>query len=632
MNQPPSFEPRKRRPRPSGDGAQSVGRQDSSRQDSPNASAPVSRPQPPASRRSASSASAGTGSHGSSLFSRSGRSQHPNRSERSADHPRSQANSVSSSRIIGTNLPRNNAARSHTRAQSQQAQPPVIRSARDPHGTGDAARSHRNDSHGNEQSASRVSRDSGAMRSRSSSQRFENPAQNQRPQSPIRRSMLSGQRSGISSSSTPEHTAVYRRSDLPTSQPPSFAPQGRNNSAPSSSSAYPPAYSPENPPRAIPPRTSPFRHSGAASGSYAHSQAGSTPVSYPPSHNAHGPASGAALSSSTSPDFSESNPDHSAPQPVRPRRRRRFRALKITLTVLLVFVIATVSWGIYLYRYGNSHLHHVAALSNAPDTPGTTYLIAGSDQRDAAVNDGTTGMRADTIMLLHKPESGPTVLVSLPRDTLVTYADSQDMGKLNAAYAYGGPEYLVKTVESLTGLTIDHFILIGMDGVSSLADSVGGINLCLDYDVNDELSGLQWSAGCHDADGKTALAFSRMRYSDPLGDIGRNQRQRQVVAKIIDAALSPGLFFNPGKQRELVGAAAGVLTVDNDASLMTVAKAGLALREAIGPDGLSGAPPIADLSYMLSNGQSTVLLAPQAEQFWADVRDGTVRADEFASF
>lgn len=324
-------------------------------------------------------------------------------------------------------------------------------------------------------------------------------------------------------------------------------------------------------------------------------------------------------------------PPGEAPAQARKPRKKR-SAGKTILAVLLVLVVATGAWVAYLYAYGNARLNKVDALSGAPETPGTTFLIVGSDQRDDVVADGTEGQRADTIMLLHTPDSGPTALVSLPRDTLITYPGSDNLGKLNGAYSYGGSEYLVEAVEGLTGLTVDNYVEIGMSGVKELTDAVGGVELCLDYDVSDELSGLEWTAGCHHADGNTALAFSRMRYSDPLGDIGRNDRQRQVVSKIIDNALSPATLLNPIAQRNLVGNTADVLTVHEGGNLFTVARAGLALRSAIGPGGLMGAPPIESLNYPGPGGSSTVLLAPEAEQFWVDLRNGDLTKESFASF
>lgn len=302
---------------------------------------------------------------------------------------------------------------------------------------------------------------------------------------------------------------------------------------------------------------------------------------------------------------------------------------KILLAIVLIWLFITASWFVYLYIYGNSKLAHVPALAGASNTPGTTYLIVGSDERGGIVNDSTEGMRADSIMLLHKPRSGNPVLLSIPRDSYVEIP-GYNANKINASYAFGGPELLTSTVENLTGLTIDHYVQIGMDGVADLTDAVGGVNLCLDYDVNDELSGLVWQAGCHDADGATALAFSRMRYADPLGDIGRTERQRQVVSKILGKAISLHTVTSPSAQRELVGAGASALTVDDSDSLLSLVGAGFTLRSVMGDGGLVGTPPISDLAYYPGGVGATVRLDPEKiDSFWAKVRDGSISAADF---
>lgn len=302
---------------------------------------------------------------------------------------------------------------------------------------------------------------------------------------------------------------------------------------------------------------------------------------------------------------------------------------KIFLVSLVTVLALTFCWGCYLYSYGNSRLNHVAALSGAPASPGTTYLIVGSDERGGTINDATTGMRSDTIMLLHKADNGQTALVSLPRDTLTSYPDGEK-GKLNGAFSRGGASHLVATVEGLTGLTVDHYIQIGMDGVKEITDAVGGVELCLDYDVDDEKSKLVWSAGCHLSDGNTALAFSRMRYSDPKGDIGRAERQRQVVSKIIGKALTPSTVLNPIKQKKLVGGVSAVISVDEEDSLIDVGMAGLTLRAVMGADGLKGAPPIADMNYRWGRASTVLLDEGKAAQFWSDLRNGSLTADSFA--
>lgn len=301
------------------------------------------------------------------------------------------------------------------------------------------------------------------------------------------------------------------------------------------------------------------------------------------------------------------------------------RIAAIGVALLLVLAIA---WPVGLLLWANGKINHIDALSGASGTPGTTYLLAGSDSRaDGAVGeDGTVGARTDTIMVLHVPDSGPTSLISLPRDSYVEIP-GHDPNKLNAAYSWGGAPLLVETVEAMTGLTVDHYIEIGFSGVESIVDAVGGVELCLDYDVNDELSGLVWTAGCHVADGTTALAFSRMRYSDPQGDIGRAERQRQVIGAITSKLQDKSILVKPGTQRTLIGAGLDVLTVDDDTNIIDLGKMALAFRAANGPDGVTGTPPLSSLDYRPGNVGSTVQLDPNlSPQFWEDIRDGKVPA------
>lgn len=308
--------------------------------------------------------------------------------------------------------------------------------------------------------------------------------------------------------------------------------------------------------------------------------------------------------------------------PAGPRRRGRLgRRLGIALVVVLALLLA---WPLGLGIWANNRLTREPALSGAAGTPGTTYLLAGSDERGAIVHDATAGSRTDTIMVLHVPSSGPSALISLPRDT---YVDIPGHGpnKLNAAYAYGGPTLLVTTVEGLTGLTVDHFVEIGLDGVAGVVDAVGGVELCLDYDVNDPKSKLVWTAGCHEADGITALAFARMRYADPTGDIGRTQRQQQLISKVGDEVAQRSLLWQPARQVSLLRTGTDALVVSEGMSILDLGRLALAFRDATGPEGIRGTPPIADMNYQPGGVGSTVLLDPEAAPaFWAGIRDGSL--------
>ena len=320
-------------------------------------------------------------------------------------------------------------------------------------------------------------------------------------------------------------------------------------------------------------------------------------------------------------------PSRTAPATApRPRRKRRRRLVLKTLSVLLVIVLA---WGGFLVWDANTNIGRVSALSGASDTAGTTYLLAGSDSRaDGAVQDGFEGSeRADSIMLVNIAANGQAVALSIPRDT---YAEIPGVGwdKINASYAYGGPQLLVETVEKLTGLTIDHFVQIGMGAVPDMVDAVGGVELCYDHDSNDEYSGLNWTAGCHTVDGPTALQFSRMRYQDPEGDIGRTKRQRQVISKVVSEAASPATLINPARTLRVERAGSKSFTVDEDSSIMTVASLVMALRSA-SSDELMGVPPIESLDYTTSAGASAVLLRDEtAPDFFAKLRSGKLTTSD----
>ena len=214
---------------------------------------------------------------------------------------------------------------------------------------------------------------------------------------------------------------------------------------------------------------------------------------------------------------------------------RRPRALRITLCAIAVLVAALILSVFGAWQWVDSKLNRSDWLTDTPNTPASTWLILGSDERDGSTDyggvDNISGFRTDTILVLIKPKSGPSSLVSIPRDSLMN-VDNQYM-KINAVALIAGKKALVSNVEQITGQKIDHVAQIKFGGLQNVVNALGGIELCYDEDVQDSYSGLNWKAGCHTADGSTALSFSRMRYADARGDFGRNERQRQVISAIV---------------------------------------------------------------------------------------------------
>lgn len=316
------------------------------------------------------------------------------------------------------------------------------------------------------------------------------------------------------------------------------------------------------------------------------------------------------------------------PGPPRRSRSRVPRPVRLTATLMALVLIVLLGWVGGLTLWANGRIDHVDALSGREATPGTTYLIAGSDSRggQAVTDDGTTGQRADTIMLLHKAPNGESYLVSLPRDTLVDIP-GHGKYKLNAAFAFGGPALLVTTVEEFTGLTVDHFVEIGFDGVEGIVDAVGHVNLCIDHDVDDARSGLKMTSGCHNVGGEQALAFVRARYIDPTADIGRQKRQQQFVSALLDRATSPSVLLNPATQVKLAGAGSDALRTSNGTGVFALGRMALAARSAMGAGAVQ--MPIKDPEYRTKH-SGIAILTDDAEikQFFGAMADGSLAREK----
>ena len=220
----------------------------------------------------------------------------------------------------------------------------------------------------------------------------------------------------------------------------------------------------------------------------------------------------------------------------RSRRRFRFRVRYIFLLLLL--------WLVYLVVVPVVAWNRVEKVAWEPDgdrpsdQPGTTYLLVGSDsraglskeERKELATGNAGGGRTDTIMLLHTG-SGPNLLLSIPRDSMVDIP-GHGTTKINAAYAFDGPKLLVQTIEQNTGIRVDDYIEIGMGGVAGIVDAVGGIEVCPKTNMTDKLAGLDIKKGCQEVDGTTALGYARSRHTSGIGDIDRVRRQREVVAAV----------------------------------------------------------------------------------------------------
>ena len=301
--------------------------------------------------------------------------------------------------------------------------------------------------------------------------------------------------------------------------------------------------------------------------------------------------------------------------PTAPRKRRR--GLKILLWVLVGSLIYGLTLGV-VFATSVTKVEAMPA-SQIPATTGTNYLLVGTDSRDnltkkqrKQLNTGyIEGQRTDTIMLVHVPFFGEPTLVSIPRDSWVPI-EGYGSDKINAAYALGGPTLLVDTVETTTGLHIDHYVEIGMDGVAEVVDALGGITLCPKANYDDKRSGLKIKKGCQEVDGKTALAYVRMRYSDPKGDIGRAERQREYIAAVAKKAMSPTTWLNPFKAYSVANATGEALTVDEGTGFIADTRLAVALGMISMERGESTSVPIETDAYWVGGQQAVKWDTPKA--------------------
>ncbi|WP_020497752.1 LCP family protein [Sciscionella marina] len=266
--------------------------------------------------------------------------------------------------------------------------------------------------------------------------------------------------------------------------------------------------------------------------------------------------------------------DYGRRPPTARKRRRRWRPRRIIGLIVLLLVVLIVGFGVYI----DTSLNRVDAITDYSGKPaageGTNWLIVGSDSREgldeeqaAKLHTGTSqdagGKRTDTMMLLHLPSNGtkPT-LISLMRDSLVNIP-GHGRTKLNAAFAYGGPQLLAKTVEQNTGMRLDHYMEIGFGGFAGIVDDVGGVNMCLKEPAKDDMAGINLKAGCQDLDGQHALGYVRSRHAFAASDYARTNHQREFIGALADQMASPATFLNPFRLFPLLADLPGSLTVDD---------------------------------------------------------------------
>ncbi|HHP5737863.1 polyisoprenyl-teichoic acid--peptidoglycan teichoic acid transferase TagU [Bacillus paranthracis] len=219
---------------------------------------------------------------------------------------------------------------------------------------------------------------------------------------------------------------------------------------------------------------------------------------------------------------------------------------KILFWILGIIGVLVIAGGVYAYTvYSN--------VSNTLNTVHKPLDRDKSDKRDKKVEisdnkpisillmgvdqeDNGTG-RSDSLMLFTlNPQKKSMKITSIPRDSYTEIVGKGKKDKINHAYAFGGIDMSVKTVENFLNVPVDHYIEVNMAGFRDIVDAVGGV------DVNNDLEftsrDQHFAKGNIHLNGETALKYTRMRYEDPRGDFGRQMRQRQVIQAVIKKGAS----------------------------------------------------------------------------------------------
>ncbi|CAL9509782.1 Polyisoprenyl-teichoic acid--peptidoglycan teichoic acid transferase TagU [Streptomyces sp. enrichment culture] len=267
------------------------------------------------------------------------------------------------------------------------------------------------------------------------------------------------------------------------------------------------------------------------------------------------------------------------------RRRRLGRGTALAVCGALAAAVGA-GWAVYAKLDGNITPDEAAAAELARyerERPtalvrgARNILLIGSDTRSGGDNarygrDSGTA-RSDTTILLHLAAGRHSATaVSLPRDLMVQVpgcrrADGSRtepvFTMLNHAFEQGGSACTIRTVEKLTGIRIDHHVVVDFHGFKEMVDAVGGVEVCLSEPIDDKAAGLRLPAGRVTLDGERALGYVRVRKTLGNGsDTGRMERQQRFLGALADTVRSNDVLLNPVKLYPVLDAATSALTTD----------------------------------------------------------------------
>jgi LCP family protein required for cell wall assembly len=281
-------------------------------------------------------------------------------------------------------------------------------------------------------------------------------------------------------------------------------------------------------------------------------------------------------------------------EPAAPKRRgrssRKNTVGRVLLASAIVLALATGLGVVYLYRHLNGNLDVVDVTgqlgSDRPDKEEVAgpqeplnILVMGSDDRDAAGNNidnqelGSTD-RSDTTILMHLSADRKRAYgVSIPRDSLVTRptCKTEDGESIpggtdvmwNEAFALGGPACTIRQFEKMTGVFVDHYVVIDFAGFEGMVNAIDGVPVCIPEPIVDPAHGINIEKGTREVEGREALNYVRARYTLGDGsDISRIKRQQAFIAAMANKVISAGTLARVDRLVGFLNAATESLQVD----------------------------------------------------------------------
>ncbi|MYS21622.1 LytR family transcriptional regulator [Streptomyces sp. SID4948] len=328
---------------------------------------------------------------------------------------------------------------------------------------------------------------------------------------------------------------------------------------------------------------------GAAAGGEAGTEPVVDPAVEPVVDPAVGPAAGPAAEGPVEPVSPAEADARPAAGPGReiPPARPRYRWVRVISACTAFLVLALGGGGWYLWQHLNSNIttdttteNELKAQAAQRPTEGPTkaenILLIGSDNRgdgNEKYGHDTGTQRSDTTILLHlAADRSSATAVSIPRDLMVhvpecTKPDGSTVAprfeQFNWAFEFGGAACTIRAVENMTGIRVDHHLVVDFSGFKKMVDAVNGVEVCVAEPVHDANAHLDLPAGQQKLNGEQALGYVRARESLGDGsDTQRMERQQDFLASLVKKVRSNGVLLNPVKLYPLLSAATSSLTAD----------------------------------------------------------------------